>query len=130
MGLTHWKNAPGGKILKSDVSVAKNYLIEKEITELERIVGMFLDYAENQAARQIPMKMADWIQRLDAFLRFNEYDVLTNAGNISAEVARRLAEEQYDVFRVKQDEAYESDFDREVKRIAQSSRREDSGSAE
>lgn len=117
MGLTTWKNAPKGKILKSDVSVAKNYLIEREIKELERIVSMYLDYAENQAARQIPMKMADWIAKLDAFLQFNEYDVLLNAGKVSAEVARRLAEEQYDKFRVRQDREFESDFESEVKRI-------------
>jgi hypothetical protein len=117
MGLTTWKNAPKGKILKSDVATAKNYLIEHEIKELERIVGMYLDYAENQAARQIPMKMADWVKRLDAFLRFNEYEVLTNAGLVSAEVARQLAEEQYAQFRVRQDQEFESDFDKEVKRI-------------
>lgn len=117
MGLTTWKHAPRGKILKSDVSVAKNYLIEREIKELERIVSMYLDYAENQAARQIPMRMADWVARLDAFLRFNEYEVLTNAGQVSAEVARRLAEERYEEFRVRQDAAFESDFEREVKRI-------------
>lgn len=117
MGLTTWKNAPKGKILKSDVATAKNYLIEHEIKELERIVGMYLDYAENQAARQIPMKMADWVKRLDAFLRFNEYEVLTNAGSVSAEVARQLAEEQYAQFRVRQDREFESDFDKEVKRI-------------
>jgi hypothetical protein len=117
MGLTTWKNAPAGKVLKGDVSIAKNYLIEREIRELERIVTMYLDYAENQAARQIPMKMADWVARLDAFLRFNEYEVLTNAGRVSAEVARRLAEEQYDRFRVRQDREFESDFEAEVKRI-------------
>ncbi len=103
MGLTTWKNAPHGKILKSDVSIAKNYLIEGEIKELERIVTMYLDYAENQAARQIPMRMADWVAKLDAFLQFNEYEVLTNAGKVSAEVAKRLAEEQYATFRVQQD---------------------------
>lgn len=117
MGLTTWKNAPKGKILKSDVSVAKNYLIEQEIKELERIVGMYLDYAENQAARQIPMRMAEWASKLDAFLKFNEYEVLKNAGKVSAEVAKRLAEEQYEKFRVKQDRAFESDFEKEVKRI-------------
>ena len=117
MGLATWKKAPDGKILKSDVSVAKNYLIEKEIKELERIVTMYLDYAENQAARQIPMRMADWVKRLDAFLQFNEYQVLTNAGSVSAEVAKRLAEEQYAEFRVRQDRAFESDFEREIKRI-------------
>lgn len=126
MGLTTWKNAPEGKILKSDVLVAKNYLIEGEIKELERIVGMYLDYAENQAERQIPMKMADWVTRLDAFLRFNEYEVLTNAGSISAEVAKRLAEEQYGQFRVNQDKAFESDFEKEVKRIEKVARRRSS----
>lgn len=122
MGLTTWKSAPKGKVIKSDVAVAKNYLIEHEIKELERIVSMYLDYAENQAARQIPMRMATWVERLDAFLRFNEYDVLTNAGTVSAEVAKRLAEEQYDKFRVEQDRDFESDFEKEVKRI-QSRRR-------
>ncbi|MEO6326478.1 MAG: virulence RhuM family protein [Thermoanaerobaculia bacterium] len=117
MGLTTWKNAPKGKILKNDVSVAKNYLIEREIKELERIVSMYLDYAENQAARQIPMKMADWVAKLDAFLQFNEYEVLANAGKVSAEVAKRLAEEQYGKFRVSQDREFESDFEAEVRRI-------------
>lgn len=117
MGLTTWKNTPAGKILKSDVVVAKNYLIEGEIKELERIVGMYLDYAENQAARQIPMRMADWVERLDAFLKFNEYEVLTNAGTVSAEVARQLAEERYAAFRIRQDMAFESDFEKEIKRI-------------
>ena len=117
MGLTNWKNAPAGKILKSDVAVAKNYLGEREIKELERIVTMYLDYADLQASRKIPMRMADWAGRLDAFLRFNEYEVLTNAGTVSAEVAKHLADEQYEQFRVKQDHTFESDFDREVKRI-------------
>lgn len=117
MGLTTWKNSPTGKILKSDVSVAKNYLIEREIKELERIVTMYLDYAENQAARQIPMRMAEWVKKLDAFLQFNEYEVLSNAGRVSSDVARRLAEEHYARFRVRQDRAFESDFEKEVKRI-------------
>ncbi len=123
MGLTTWKNAPKGKILKSDVTVGKNYLIEREVSELERIVSMYLDYAENQAARQIAMKMADWVQKLDAFLKFNEYEVLTNAGRISKEVADRLAEAQYAEFRVSQDREFQSDFEaqieQEVKRIEQ-----------
>ena len=118
MGLTTWKNAPSGKVLKGDVGTAKNYLIEKEIKELDRIVEQYLLYAEGQAARQIPMRMTDWAERLDAFLKFNEYDVLTNAGKVSAEVAKQLAEEQYEKFRVKQDQAFESDFEREVKRIS------------
>jgi hypothetical protein len=117
MGLTTWKNAPGGKILKSDVSIAKNYLVESEIRELERIVSMYLDYAENQAARQIPMKMADWVHKLDAFLAFNEYDVLTNAGTVSAAVAKQLAEDQYTQFRVGQDRNFTSDFEKHAKRV-------------
>jgi hypothetical protein len=120
MGLTTWKNAPAGKILKSDVSVAKNYFTESELKGLERIVSMYLDYAENQAARQIPMKMADWSARLDAFLQFNEYDILSNAGSVSAEVAKRLAEDQYERYRVRQDAEFESDFEAEVRRISTS----------
>ena len=117
MGLKTWKNAPKGKILKSDVGIAKNYLEEKEIKELERIVSMYLDYAENQAARQIPMKMTDWINKLDAFLQFNEYDILKDAGKISHEIALKLVEEEFGKFRVIQDRSYESDFDEEVKKI-------------
>lgn len=116
MGLQTWKNAPEGKILKSDVTIAKNYLIEKEIKELERIVSMYLDYAENQAARQKPMRMQDWIEKLDAFLKFNEYEILTNAGSVSAEVAKQLAEQEYAKYRVVQDQEYISDFDKEVKK--------------
>ncbi len=117
MGLTTWKNAPEGKVQKSDVSVAKNYLNESEIKGLERIVSMYLDYAENQAARQIPMKMVDWIKKLDAFLQFNEYDILNDAGRIKHEVAKELAEKEYEKFRIIQDQSFESDFDREVKKI-------------
>jgi hypothetical protein len=117
MGLTTWKNAPSGKILKGDIGTAKNYLIEKEIKDLERIVSMYLDYAELQATRQIPMKMADWVERLNAFLDFNGFEVLNNPGKVSAEVAKKLAEEHYEKFRVKQDETFESDFEREAKRI-------------
>jgi len=118
MGLLTWKNSPKGKILKSDVSVAKNYLTEKEIKELERIVSMYLDYAENQAARQIPMKMSVWVNKIDAFLQFNEYDILKDAGKISHEVALKLAESEFDKFRVRQDHNYESDFDEEVKKFS------------
>ncbi len=116
MGLTTWKNAPLGKILKSDVSVAKNYLTENELSALNRIVTMYLDYAENQAARQIPMKMKDWTEKLDAFLRFNEYEILQNAGQVSHAIAKELAEKEYEKFRVRQDETYESDFDRAVRK--------------
>jgi len=117
MGLTTWRNSPKGKILKSDVSVAKNYLNKNEIDELNRVVTMYLDYAENQAARQIPMRMKDWVKKLDAFLQFNDYSVLRDSGKISAEVAKRLAIDEFEKFRVVQDENYESDFDKEVKRI-------------
>src|SRR5690554_85406 len=117
MGLTTWKNAPKGKILKSDVSIAKNYLEEDEIKSLERIVTMYLDFAELQAERQIPMKMKDWAKRLDAFLQFNDYEVLQNAGKISAKVAKALADKEYEKFRPIQDRNFESDFDREIKRL-------------
>lgn len=117
MGLKTWKHAPRGKIMKSDVGVAKNYLSEKEIKGLERIVTMFLDYAENQAARQIPMKMQDWVSKLDAFLKFNEYDILNHAGKVSHEVAQTLAEEEYSKFRVLQDREFESDFEKATKKL-------------
>ena len=117
MGLQTWKNAPKGKVSKIDVTVAKNYLFEKEIKDLERIVSMYLDYAENQAARQNPMKMTDWISKLDAFLQFNEYQILKDAGKISHDVAKKLAENEYEKFRVIQDKAFESDFDKEVKKL-------------
>lgn len=117
MGLQTWKNAPDGKILKTDVSIAKNYLIEKEIKELERVVAMYLDYAENQATRQIPMKMSDWLQKLDAFLHFNEYKILKDSGKVSHEVAKRLAAKEYEKFRVIQDRNFESDFDKEIKKL-------------
>lgn len=117
MGLTTWKNSPKGKVFKSDVSVAKNYLNKKEIDELNQIVTMYLDFAENQAARQIPMNMKDWVEKLDAFLQFNDYSVLKNAGSISADIAKKLATVEFEKFRVIQDEDYESDFDKEVKRI-------------
>ncbi len=120
MGLQTFKNAPLGKVQKSDVTVAKNYLIEKEIKDLERIVSMYLDYAENQAARQIPMKMADWVTKLDAFLQFNEYQILKDAGKIRHEVAVKLAEKEYQKFRVIQDKNFVSDFDKEVKKLTSS----------
>jgi hypothetical protein len=119
MGLQTWKNAPQGKILKTDVSIAKNYLIEDEIKELERVVTMYLDYAENQAARQIPMKMSDWVQKMDAFLQFNEYHILKDAGKVSHEVAKNLAEKEFEEFRVQQDKTFESDFDKELKKLIQ-----------
>lgn len=117
MGLKTWKNAPKGKILKGDITIAKNYLEETEIKALERVVTMYLDYAENQASRQIPMKMTDWVGKLDAFLQFNEYDILKNAGKVSHEVAKKLAEKEYSKFRVIQDKNFESDFEKATKRL-------------
>ena len=117
MGLTTWKHAPGGKILKSDTHIAKNYLNKNELENLERIVTMYLDYAENQAKRQIPMTMEEWANKLDAFLQFNEYDVLQNAGKVSAEVAKKLADQEYEKFKKQQDRLYESDFDKTIKRL-------------
>lgn len=122
MGLTTWKNAPQGKVLKSDITTAKNYLVEEELKELERIVSMYLDYAENQARRQIVMKMQDWISKLDAFLQFNEYEVLKNAGKISHQVAAALAEGEYNKYRVIQDQQFESDFDKTIKALEKRSK--------
>jgi hypothetical protein len=99
------------------VGIAKNYLDEKELDELNRIVSMYLDYAENQAKRKIPMTMKDWVQRLNGFLQFNEYAVLQDAGRISAEIAKKLAEERFAQYRVLQDRKYESDFDAAIKRL-------------
>jgi len=112
MGLTTWKNAPDGKIVKADVSVAKNYLKDQELAELNEIVTMYLDYAIRQARRHIPMMMAEWAGKLDAFLQFNEADLLTNAGKVSAEVAKQFAESEFEKYRVIQDYMYKSDFDR------------------
>jgi hypothetical protein len=119
MGLNTWKQAPSGKILKIDVSVAKNYLDEKELKNLNRIVTMYLDFAELQAERQNPMNMADWVKKLDAFLQFNDYDVLNDAGTVSAEVAKQLAQGEFEKYRPIQDQRFESDFDREVKKLTQ-----------
>lgn len=117
MGLKTWKKAPKGKILKSDVSTAKNYLSEKELKGLNRIVTMYLDYAELQAERQVAMTMEDWVERLNAFLEFNDYEILDNPGKVSAAVAKELAEDEYDKFRVIQDKNYESDFDKSIKEL-------------
>lgn len=118
MGLQTFRNAPEGKVLKGDVCIAKNYLIEKEIKDLERIVSMYLDYAENQAARQVGMKMGDWIQKLDAFLQFNEYQILKDAGKVRHDVAIKLAEKEYEKFRIVQDEDFVSDFEKEIKKLS------------
>jgi hypothetical protein len=99
------------------VSIAKNYLSESELDELNRIVSMYLDYAENQAKRHVAMTMKEWVQRLDSFLQFNEYAILKDAGHISSDIAKKLAETQFEQYRVVQDREYESDFDEEVKKI-------------
>ena len=112
MGLTTWENAPDGKILKADVSIAKNYLSKDEMNYLERIVSLYLDYAELQAERKIPMSMGDWAKRLDGFLEFNGNELLTGPGKISAEQAKLHAETEYEKYRIIQDRLFESDFDR------------------
>lgn len=112
MGLTTWRKAPSGKIIKSDVIVAKNYLTEQEMRQLDRVVSMYLDYAENQAEKHIPMSMEDWSKKLDAFLQFNEYDLLNNIGKVSAEVAKAFAESEFEKYRIIQDRLFQSDFDR------------------
>ena len=112
MGLTSWENAPDGKIVKSDVSIAKNYLTEKELSFLERIVSLYLDYAELQAERHIPMSMEDWAKRLDGFLEFNGTEILTGPGKISAEQAKLHAETEFEKYRIIQDRLFMSDFDR------------------
>lgn len=116
MGLTTWKNAPHGKILKPDVVVAKNYLSEKELKSLDRFVTMYLDYAEDQAERGIPMTMQDWATKLNAFLQFNERDILEHPGKVSQAVAKAFAESEFEKYRIVQDKLFESDFDRLVKK--------------
>ena len=112
MGLTSWGNAPDGKILKADVSIAKNYLSQDELNYLERIVSLYLDYAELQAQRHIPMSMEDWAKRLDGFLEFNGNEILTGPGKISAEEAKLHAETEFEKYRIIQDRLFQSDFDR------------------
>ncbi len=112
MGLTTWKNAPNGMIRKPDVSIAKNYLNETEMDDLNRIVSMYLDYAERQAKKGQVMYMKDWVKKLDAFLQFNEEAVLQHCGRVSHEIAKALAEQEYDKFHAKQLQSYESDFDK------------------
>ena len=112
MGLTTWKNAPKGKIVKADVSVAKNYLTQSELRDLNQFVSMYLDYAERQARRHIPMTMEDWAKKLDVFLQFNEEEVLHDKGRVSAEIAKSFAESEFEKYRVIQDRLFESDFDK------------------
>ena len=112
MGLTSWQNAPDGKIVKADVSIAKNYLSINEIQELNEIVTMYLDYANRQARRHIPMTMTDWASKLDAFLQFNNADILQDKGKVTAAIAKAFAESEFEQYRVLQDQLYQSDFDK------------------
>ena len=117
MGLTTWKNAPDGKIVKTDVSIAKNYLSEKEIKSLDRFVTMYLDYAEDQAERNIPMTIADWAKKINAFLQFNEREILDHPGKVTQEIAKAFAESEFEKYRIMQDRLYESDFDQHIKKF-------------
>jgi len=118
MGLTSWASAPEGKILKTDVAVAKNYLTKDELDSLGRIVNAYLELAEDRARRKIPMSMEDWSKRLDAFLEFDDREVLQNSGKISAKLAQTHAESEFEKYRIVQDRLFESDFDKAVKKLA------------
>jgi len=117
MGLTSWERAPDGKILKTDVVVAKNYLEKGELESLGRIVNAYLDLAEERAQRRIPMTMEDWAKRLDSFLEFTEREILQDSGKVSAELAKAHAESEFERYRIVQDRLFESDFDRVLKQI-------------
>jgi len=117
MGLATWKDSPKGKVVKSDVTVAKNYLNEAHVKELNRIVSAYLDLAENRAERQITMNMADWTVFLNGFLELSNYPILEDKGKVSALEAKLKAETEYEQFRQLQDQEYISDFDREIKRL-------------
>ena len=114
MGLTSWEKSPDGKIVKTDVSIAKNYLTEAELESLGRIVNAYLDLAEDRAKRQLPMTMEDWAKRLDKFLEADDRDILQNSGKITALMAKSFAESEFEKYRIVQDRLFESDFDKEV----------------
>jgi len=114
MGLTNWKNSPDGKIVKTDVSIAKNYLAKEELESLGRIVNAYLDLAEERAKRKIPMTMEDWAKRLDLFLEYDDRAVLKDAGKISAEIAQNKAESEFEKYRIVQDQLFLSDFDKMI----------------
>lgn len=117
LGLTTWKNSPKGEVRETDVVIAKNYLNTKELENLNKIVTMYLDYAEMQAERGVVMHMKDWVDKLDAFLKFNEHEILDNTGKVSHEIAQALAIKQYAIYKRQQDSLIESDFDREMKKM-------------
>lgn len=117
MGLTSWKNSPNGKVRKSDVAIAKNYLSEKELKPLNRIVTMYLDYAEDQAEQGIAMTMQDWVEQLNAFLQFNRKDLLEDSGKVTATIAKSFAEKEFEKYSPIQNKLFESDFDKEMKKL-------------
>lgn len=118
MGLTSWENAPDGKIVKTDVSIAKNYLSEPELESLGRIVNAYLDLAEDRAKRHIPMTMEDWAKRLDKFLEADDRHILPNSGKVTAQAAKDFAENEFEKYRIKQDRLFESDFDKVMKQLS------------
>lgn len=120
MGLTSWKNSPEGKIIKTDVSVAKNYLKKEELESLSRIVSAYLDLAEDRAKRNIPMTMEDWTKRLDLFLEFDDRDILKDSGKITQKIAKDFAESEFEKYRIIQDNLFNSDFDKFAKKILNS----------
>jgi hypothetical protein len=126
MGLTTWEDAPHGKIIKSDVVIAKNYLTQEELESLGRIVNAYLDIAEDMAKRNIPMTMADWAKRLDMFLQAADRGILKDAGKISAKIAQEHAETEFEKFRIIQDHLFESDFDRHLSKLEKATKRIDS----
>ena len=127
MGLTSWENSPDGKVLKSDVSVAKNYLSKEELESLGRIVNAYIDLAEDRAQRKIPMTMEDWSKRLDIFLGAFDRQILQDSGRVGAEIVKAHAESEFEKYRIVQDRLFESDFDRETKRLEQQLSRKDEG---
>jgi hypothetical protein len=125
MGLTSWKNSPDGKILKTDVIVAKNYLTKEELQSLGRIVNAYLDLAEDRAKRNIPMTMDDWSKRLDLFLKFDDREILNDSGKVTAEIAKQYAESEFEKYRIVQDRLFESDFDKFAKKLLQERKQKD-----
>ncbi|MEW6711465.1 MAG: RhuM family protein [Candidatus Riflebacteria bacterium] len=125
MGLTSWEKAPDGKIVKTDVVVAKNYLSREELESLGRIVNAYLDLAEERARRKIPMTMEDWAKRLDMFLEFDEREILQNPGKVTAKIAKAHAESEFEKYRIVQDRLFESDFDRHIKKLLQENKNDE-----
>ena len=119
MGLSSWENSPKGKILKADISIAKNYLTQDELGSLGRIVNAYLELAEDRARRKIPMTMEDWAKRLDRFLEFDEREILQHSGKVTANIARDFARSEFEKYRIIQDRLFESDFDRAIKELEQ-----------